>query len=173
MVWNLIIPCRLSFPLGLNSISASSWGDVCDRQGIRQPLPAVSPPPSQSTAVLRSAPLPTSWHVPKWSAFNHVSSLFPRGEKLQPALALGSPCFYLDTDFTRLWGCHLHLLERERFAHCPGNSSSAPDDLQGEGGRLLGSFALGLGWGEGQRASLLFQTWPCGVRGAGGGAGWR
>lgn len=133
----------------------------------------MSPPPSQSTAVHRSAPLPTSRHVPKWSAFNHVSSLFPRRAKLRLAFALGSPCFYLDTDFTRLWGCNLHLLERERFARCPGDSSSAPDDLQGEGVRLLGSFAFGSGRGGGQRASLLFQKWPCGVRGAGGGAGWR
>lgn len=39
--------------------------------------------------------------------------------------------FYLDTDFTCLWRCNLHLLNREGFSHSPGNSSSASDDLEG------------------------------------------
>lgn len=38
--------------------------------------------------------------------------------------------FYLDTDFTRLWRCNLHLLNRERFSRSPGNSSSASDNLE-------------------------------------------
>lgn len=39
-------------------------------------------------------------------------------------------CFYLDTDFTCLWRCNLHLLNRERFSRSPGNSSSASDNLE-------------------------------------------
>lgn len=61
---------------------------------------------------------------------------------------LGSPRFYLDTDFTRLWRCNLHLLEREWFAHCPGNSSSASDNLEGEGGEAAGKLCLRLGAGK-------------------------